>query len=228
MIISHKYKFIFIKTYKTAGTSIEVFLSNCCSAKDIFTPIKPVVETHLPRNYLGYWNPFKEIFYNSGKYTKWTLKKLIAQNKYYNHIPASILKNRVSRSVWDSYYKFCVERNPWDKTISHYYMLYHRSNGKLTFDQYLKNGNYCINYPLYTNKNGKIIVDKVIHYEKLNSELNNLFNSFGIEYNNSLGVNAKSKYRIDKRDYRDILNNDQKKIIDKLFGYELYLFNYEY
>ncbi len=39
MIISHKHKFIFIKTRKTAGTSIEIFLSQFCGKNDILTPI---------------------------------------------------------------------------------------------------------------------------------------------------------------------------------------------
>jgi len=39
MIISHKHKFIFIKTRKTAGTSIEIFLSQFCGKNDTLTPI---------------------------------------------------------------------------------------------------------------------------------------------------------------------------------------------
>ncbi|PYL93687.1 MAG: hypothetical protein DMF14_00320 [Verrucomicrobia bacterium] len=41
MIISHKHKFIFIKTVKTAGTSLEVFLSQHCGPDDVLTPFAP-------------------------------------------------------------------------------------------------------------------------------------------------------------------------------------------
>lgn len=39
MILSHKYKFIFIKTKKTASTSLEIALSKICGKKDIITPL---------------------------------------------------------------------------------------------------------------------------------------------------------------------------------------------
>ena len=39
MIISHEHKFIFLKTKKTAGTSIELALSQLCGPDDVIPPI---------------------------------------------------------------------------------------------------------------------------------------------------------------------------------------------
>ena len=99
MIISHKYKFIFIKTRKTAGTSIEVFLSGVCGENDVVGPLGPAEESHRPRNY----------------------KNLRGLNVHTEHAAAGRIKSCISKSVWNNYFKFCVERNPWDKAISYYY-----------------------------------------------------------------------------------------------------------
>ena len=39
MIISHSRRFIFIKSTKTAGTSVEAALSNFCERDDVVTPL---------------------------------------------------------------------------------------------------------------------------------------------------------------------------------------------
>ena len=39
MIVSHSRKFIFLKTRKTAGTSLEIALSKYCGPEDVLAPI---------------------------------------------------------------------------------------------------------------------------------------------------------------------------------------------
>ena len=52
-IVSHKFGFIFCKTRKTAGTSLEVYLGRRCGPEDIVTPILPPNPEHQPRNHRG-------------------------------------------------------------------------------------------------------------------------------------------------------------------------------
>jgi hypothetical protein len=56
--------------------------------------------------------------------------------------------------IWNSYFKFCVERNPWDKVLSHYHMHAYRLGGALSLDQYFARGKFPINYPRYTTPSG--------------------------------------------------------------------------
>ena len=41
MIISHRHRYIFIKTHKTAGTSVEISLSRFAGPDDVLTPVAP-------------------------------------------------------------------------------------------------------------------------------------------------------------------------------------------
>lgn len=228
MIISHKYKFIFIKTGKTAGTTIEVFLSRYCGKNDIVTPIYPHIEPHVARSYSGVWNPLPEIIKNRGRGIQPTLRNLLRQHKFYNHISAQRVKMLVSKRVWNNYFKFCVERNPWDKTLSHYHMLNDRAGGNMTFDQYLEKKKYCLNYPKYTNNRGEIIVDRVIKYESLTEELSQVFGMLGIPFDGTLGVRAKSGYRRDWRPYQEVYTSKQRAIIKKAFAKEIEIHGYTY
>ncbi|MCG8568561.1 MAG: sulfotransferase family 2 domain-containing protein [Spirochaetes bacterium] len=227
MIISHKYKFIFIKTFKTAGTSIEVYLSQHCGEGDVFTPIIPYVAPHRARNYQGYWNPLPELLKSHFKNGKTIFKNFFLREKYYNHISAKILRSRIPSKIWKSYFKFCIERNPFDRAISHYYMLKYRNNSNLSFGEYIKQGQFCINLPLYT-ENKKIIVDKIIRYENLSSELGAVFSILGIPFSGNLGIKAKSEYRDKKKSYKDLINDQQRQILETIFAEELQLHGYQF
>jgi hypothetical protein len=226
MIISHKYKFIFIKTAKTAGTSTEVFLSQCCGEEDIVTPIWPHVEPHRARNYEGFWNPLPEIVRNRGHGIRGTFKSLIQRQMYYNHIPASLARQRTSKKIWDSYFKFCVERNPWDKTLSHYHMENDRAGGDISFDEYIDKGNFCLNFGKYTDDSGRLLVDRIVKYESLMDEFGDVFKELGVPFDGSLGVRAKSEHRKDKRPYQDVFSDKQREVIQTAFGREIEMQGY--
>jgi len=229
MILSHKYKFIFIKTAKTAGTSIEVFLSKHCGPNDVVTPIDPPVAEHQPRNYEGFINPIPEIFQRPGKVVTTLKHSITSREKFYNHMPAREVRNRVPADVWNNYFKFCVERNPWDKVLSHYHMHAAREGGSLSLDEYLARGRFPINYFRYTDRSRtKIIVDRVLRYENLVTELGQVFAQLQIPFDGTLGVAAKSEYRTDRRPYQQAFDDGQRGIVEKVFAKEIELFDYRF
>jgi hypothetical protein len=229
MIISHKYKFIFIKTAKTAGTSIEVFLSKQCDPADIVTPIVPPIQGHQPRKYQGFINPIPEIIDRPAKLLSALRRTLTSREKFYNHMPASLVQKRVPARVWKTYLKFCVERNPWDKVLSHYHMHATREGGSLSLDEYLARRRFPMNYFRYTDRAGrKIIVDRVLRYENLAAELSDVFAQLGVSFDGTLGIRAKSEYRTDRTPYQLVFNDQQRKIVEKAFAKEIELHGYRF
>lgn len=197
MIISHKHNFIFVKNGKTASTSIEIFLSRVCASSDIVTPIHPYVEPHRPRNHHG----------------------------YYNRMTSAEIRAAVGQQLWTDYFKFCVERNPWDKALSYYHMAKFRAGGTLSLDDYLAGEEFPLNYPRYTEPGSinRIIVDRVIDFASLREGLAEVFDHLGLPFNGSLGVNAKSGYRTDRRPYQQVLTPAQADRIAAIFATEIAL-----
>ncbi len=228
MIISHKYKFIFVKTAKTAGTSIEVFLSQCCGDTDVVTPLGDPVPPHVPRNYRGLVNPLNEIILGRGRHVSSVFRRFVQRKKFYNHMPAKVIRSLVPHETWNDYFKFCVERNPWDKTLSHYHMLNHRRGGALTLDNYLRKGRFCTNLQNYTDNSGRVIVDRILRYESLMEELGDVFGKLGIPFTGTLGVKAKSQYRNDRRPYQQVYTERQRQIVANIFRKEIEMHGYTF
>jgi hypothetical protein len=222
MIISHDYKFIFIKTNKTAGTSIEIALSKFCGPDDIITPI--ALEDEEIRCSLSYRGP-QNYLESLPDDTHNEKRKL----KYYNHISAKEIRRLIGRTVWDNYYKFCFERNPWDRLISMYYWRC-RTEPRPTITEFLESEFpprlKRMGYDLYTIDGG-VAVDKICRFENLHEELETIRNQLGIPEKLEL-PRAKSSYRKDTRNYREILNDIEKEKIAELFFEEINLFGYSF
>jgi len=202
VIISHRYKFIFIKTSKTAGTSIEVLLSGLCGDDDIVTPIFPHVAPHRARNF--------------------------EEKGFKNHMAANDISSRIDSSIWRSYYKFCVERNPWDKVLSHFHMHRYRAEGRLTLEEYFEDGKLPEDFYKYTDSSGDLVVDRVVKYENLETDLAEVFGYLGVPFCGKLNVRAKSEYRADRRHYSEVLTSQQADVVAKAFEREIALFGYQF
>lgn len=236
MIISHKYKFIFIKTRKTAGTSIETYLSPLCEEDDIFTSVgkEKATKKHTERNYKGLFNPFSgandidTVFENIIQLgAQYIAPYKVARHhaKFYNHIPAILVRTRVPKKVWKNYYKFCIERDYLDKSVSHYHHLKKRCNRyynrELSVQDYIDNNEFCLNYPQYTDTNGNVVVNYIGKYENLNDELSFIFDELGIPFSGSLNVYAKSKKRKDRRPPEEFFTGEQKQVLKDAYEKEI-------
>lgn len=229
MIVSHHHKLIFIKTLKTAGTSIEMAIARQCGPDDIVTPIFPAVDGHVARNWQGQFAPWKEV--HSKADLRKNMREFLRKERTYNHIPARFARARLSRTVWDTYLKVTVERNPWDKTLSHFHMFrnakWHRHyDPTLTLDKYLANGIFCHNAPFYCDVSGQIIVDRVLRFDKLDTELPALFGEIGMNFTGL--PQAKAGLRSDRRSYHDVFDTAQSKFIATAFENEMNLHGWEY
>lgn len=226
MIISHEYNFIFIKTSKTAGTSVEIALSKFCGAGDIITPISPADEKL--RRKLGYRGPQNYIFSAPED-----LDPLPPAGRpcpgFRNHDPARKIRRCIGDIVWNSYYKFAFERNPWDRFLSFYYYRC-RKQPSTTIAEFLTPQNLKrlkgFGSKLYTI-NGKIAVDRLCRYENLEEELEAVRQRLGIPEALEL-PQAKSTYRPDQSARRRMLTEEQVRQIGDYFQEEIDRFAYKY
>ena len=85
------------------------------------------------------------------------------------------------------------------------------------------------NYFRYTDRSGrKIIVDRILRYENLITELGEVFSQLKVPFEGTLGVQAKSEYRNDRRPYQQVFNDDQRRIVEEAFAKEIELHGYRF
>lgn len=158
-IISFQHKFIFIKTAKTAGTSLEVHLAAHCGPQDIVTPIFPPNATHQPRNF---------------------------GEKFTNHMPAKKIK-RLEPEIFSKSFKFCFERHPIDKCLSHCAMLlnspfHQKKKHPKSWEEYLERGGFPVNTAKYTDGKGDLLVDRIFRYEEFSAALTEIEQIVGVNF----------------------------------------------
>jgi hypothetical protein len=227
MILSHRYRFIFVKTRKTAGTSVEIALAKHCGPEDIITRI--TASDEAVRQALGHRGP-QNFSISRWRWTPGDWVNAVRRQRhgrFYNHMSAAEIRARVGPRVWDSYYKIALERNPWDLVVSAYFW-HHRKEPRPPIGEFIRSPEVrsYSNLPLYTI-DGRIAVDHVGRYEDLPAELERFAARVGLPEVPSL-PRAKGEFRSDRRHYSEILGPEERDQIARLFAAEIEAFGYTF
>lgn len=143
--------------------------------------------------------------------------------RYYNHMPAERIRELVGPRIWDEYFTFCFERNPWDKAVSLYFHRY-RVEPRPSFMQFVASGEVAdaVNYPLY-HDGQRLLVDHIARYEQMSTETDYLFRRLQLPQPLSL-LKAKSQFR--QGDGSALMDGWSAAAIAEIFADELSLFGY--
>lgn len=222
MIASYSRNFIYIKTQKTGGTSLEIVLSRWCSGQDICTTISGEDELlrraygSQPRNFsdpAGEAEFWKVLDTNDPREIDKLRRSGVLKSDFFNHMPASRVQALLP-DLWEKAFKFAVERHPFDRAISAAFWFSKREgeNFRLekAIDSAIANPTFP-NHPLYM-ENGRLLVDRVFDYDTMWTQIEQLRQELGAPRTEDL-PRAKGNYRKDRRLASEVLTPDQKRRI---------------
>ena len=236
MLISHRKKFIFTKTSKTASTSVESYFEQYCMPEGQWT------FSHAREEYAG-----KEgiIGYRGGNRGK---------QIWHNHMPAAKIRDRIGSSLWNSYFKFTVVRNPFDKLISGFYMQEKRIKNYTTADKlrviasklsgkahsrdyiagtspierfrsWIRNGGSMLDRNKYLI-DGEICIDYFIRYEDLENGIKHVCDKLEVDFEPENIPRLKSGIRNKQFSVNEFYDPETIDIVSKLYAFELDYFGY--
>ena len=235
MIISHSRKFIFVKTIKTAGTSLEMALSKYCAPDDVLTPLTPHEEAERLRiagtGARNYMKPAAAM--RPAERARWLLRGRRSQ-LFVEHPAAAHARRQLGAAVWDGYFKFAVTRHPYERCVSRYfYEVKHAKNpawDPASFDQFLRyeTAMVCGNWRMLTERD-RLLVDFVARYETLEADLAVVSDRIGLDHNlyeDMKLIRAKEGIRPKDGSVRQTLSETQRTLIALLCETEMTTFGY--
>lgn len=190
MLISNKYKFIFVKNRKVAGSTVEHLLRPYLGPDDIYT--RDGQDGHMSSERISYLFP----------------------------------------KVWDDYYKFAIDRNPWDKCVSAYEWHKKIKPEKVkdkTFEEYMEHYPNMLpcDWHNYVDHNNNLLVDDVFTVEKFNELFDMLRDKFNIDISEEIYYNTKLK-QVERNHYSTYYTEKSKAMVELFFRNEIKHFGWEY
>jgi Sulfotransferase family len=216
MIVSHKYRFIFLRTEKTASTSLSAALDNLLDEKDLRTTMsRPPWAKLSPIHHGALKRHFPQYF---GLHT---------------HATARQVREIIGRKIFDSYYKFAVERNPWDRQVALYaHRQWKRGRPVDHFDRDMRSLIYrsteyvrLNNWSVYAIGR-ETVADRVLRYERLDEEIDELATTLGLP--GPLDMPRLRSYATDRPHYSTYYSDSTRDLVARWYAKEIEALGYRF
>jgi hypothetical protein len=217
MLVSHRHRFIYTKTAKTAGTSVEVYFEPFC----IDEPSNSNVAHGGPARVsgagiIGYRGPRRP-----------------SDCVWWNHMPAADIKRLLGDETWNAYFKFCVIRNPYDKVISFFYFLRNRARIQIDstlsereqFQHWVMQGRLSVGRDRYVI-DGKFCLDDVIRYERLEAEMERICQRIDVPWVPSAFLRLKTGKRPRSSNIDNMYSAEAAEVVRRQYAFEFEQFGY--
>lgn len=147
--------------------------------------------------------------------------------RFYNHMPAVEIRSALGLGTWNRYLTVCLERNPYERVVSLYFHR-HRTEPRTPIEEFIASGEFrdAVNWPLYTDRSGTVMVDLIIRHEHLQAGLDSLCARVNLAP--LMLPRAKSQFRPPGTGYRDLLTPTARKAVEEAYAPEFEYYGYSW
>ncbi len=231
MLISHSHRFVFLKTHKTAGTSLHAMLRPFC--------VPPNDRTEATRAlHISPWGMVSSA-------TRTTSEQYSPHN-WYEHSGLEVLRTYMP-IAFHTYHKIAVVRHPYDKVVSAF--LYDKWNYEQSHKRDMlqpgEPGDMPENFHRYVTASelswsmrhdrelffagGKFRIESIIRFESLQKDLQKMSNRLGLGLDIAKALPLKKRVVEEelRQRYRQLITPATKAVIDEYYGWYFDQFGYE-
>lgn len=230
MLISHRYKFIFLRTEKAASTSLFTVFKDIAGQDGLLYPADRNVRRRLLRKH-GSLEGFSFV----GR-TGATRKRLPWLSGLHFHAHAGDVRDFIGPELFERYTVISSERNPWDRQVSLFNQRIgkHGRNDLESFNASMLSPVYNFfhhnrlrNWNVYTI-NDRIAVDHMIRYETLEQDFHSVLRTLGLDPDQHALPHKRNSGRPRNASYRALYTDRTRDLVARWYRREIAHFGYEF